>query len=510
MPQRNIVVLLCDQLRPDFLSIYGGTAVPTPNLDRLAREGVVFDRAITQSTVCAPARASMMTGRYVSDHQVWTNDVPFRDGLETIAERMNELGYATGAFGKLHHFPATDPKGFRHVRQMEEGRLGPDEPYLHWLRDRHPAVERVWNYTRNEFDFAEEDYYEHWVTSEAVAFISSHADGGTQQPFLAWVAFQGPHGPFDPPSEVRGSCDASRLPPPLMRQAAEAANLPEVARYREAREGGLASTKDIMRLRLAYAEMIVAIDRQIGRLLERLEALGLWESTSIVFSADHGDMLWDFGLTAKGPFPYQAQLGIPMVIANDPRVPRAGRSSQLVGNIDIPGTLLEIAGASRGIGVSRSLIDLAQEAPKHPREVNFSEFCDSIKTVEDQRHRFAYYPFTGDMELHDLQEDPQQLRNLAGQPEHTETVARFLRHVIDFTLIARGVRVEAHDFVPGQQAGLSAKHPTFAEEFPVAFPASRREIERLHAAGLATDYNEFCRHLPLLTCYGKPYWEDRE
>ena len=112
-----------------------------------------------------------MTGRYVSDHWVWTNDVPFRDGLEYIAERMNQEGYVTGAFGKLHHYPADDPKGFRHVRLMEENRLGEREPYLHWLRQRHPEVESVFNHEGLQFAFPEEEYYEHWIASEAISFI---------------------------------------------------------------------------------------------------------------------------------------------------------------------------------------------------------------------------------------------------------------------------------------------------------------------------------------------------
>jgi arylsulfatase A-like enzyme len=110
--KKNIVVILCDQLRKDFLSCYGFKGLHTPNIDRLANDGVLFENAFTASPVCAPGRACMMTGRYVSDHQVFTNDVPFRDGLEYLAERFNKLGYQTGAFGKLHHFPAKDTKGF--------------------------------------------------------------------------------------------------------------------------------------------------------------------------------------------------------------------------------------------------------------------------------------------------------------------------------------------------------------------------------------------------------------
>ncbi len=104
--KRDIVVILCDQLRCDFLSLYGCRGVPTPNLDCLVRQGVVFDRAITASPVCSPAHASMMTGLYPTRHGVWKNDLPYNPGLDYLTERMNALGYHTGAFGKLHHTSA--------------------------------------------------------------------------------------------------------------------------------------------------------------------------------------------------------------------------------------------------------------------------------------------------------------------------------------------------------------------------------------------------------------------
>jgi arylsulfatase len=178
MPSRNVLVVLCDQLRADFLSAYGCGAIPTPNIDRLAGAGIVFENAITQSTVCAPARATMMTGRYVSNHGVWTNDVPFRDGLEYLPKRMNEAGYATGAFGKLHHYPPHDAKGFRETDLMEEGRLGESEPYLQWLRSRRPDVKGIWNYDDYIFAFDEEEYHEHWIASRAIEFIERRADDG--------------------------------------------------------------------------------------------------------------------------------------------------------------------------------------------------------------------------------------------------------------------------------------------------------------------------------------------
>ena len=504
MNRRNIVVILCDQLRADFLPAYGCQAVATPNIDKLAAMGTVFDNAITQSTVCAPARACMMTGRFVSDHGVWTNDVPFRDGLEYLPQLMNDLGYNTGAFGKLHHYPGKDSKGFATVHQMEEGRLGEQEEYLEWLRERHPAVKKIWNAQNGVFDFPEQEYYEHWIASKAIKFIEN-AKVKNEKPFLAWVSFQGPHTPLDPPAEAKGSVDPALLPKPII---ADNKPLSPVVRYRQAFDGtlGIPGNK-IMENRLLYTETIATIDHQIGRLLDSLTSLGILENTTIIFSADHGDLLGDFHLNAKGPFPYQAQLSIPLIVSNHPHVQRGNRSLSLAGNIDIPGTILDIAGSKRSIGISRSLIDLSAEKPIYIREVIFSEFCDSIKTVFDGKYKYSYYPFAGVGELYDIQEDPKEICNLAEKTGYETVELQMLKHIIDFGIISKGVRIEAHDFVPEQQTGLAKKYPRYLEEFPIAYPLSgQKHLEALARENLSNDYNEFCKGKKLVAHYGC-YWE---
>lgn len=506
--KRNVLVILCDQLRADFLPAYGCLALKTPNLDRLAAMGVVFDRAITASPVCAPARASMMTGRYVSDHSVWTNDVPFRDGLEYLAERMNRNGYATGAFGKLHHFPARDAKGFQHVRQMEEGRLGEDDDYLRWRRAQHPdAGYGICCCDSKTFAFAlpGEFHYEHYIAGEAIAFMRAQARA--RKPFLSWVSFQGPHAPYNPPQEFKGTVDASKLPPVIAPFEPE----PSVPRYRSVLSGiPERDPAQILRCRVAYAEMIVAIDHEIGRMLAALDESGATDNTTIVFSADHGDLLGDHMLDMKGPFPYQAQLGIPLILANHPGVAPGTRTRNLANNIDIPGTVLDAAGDPEPLGQSRSLADLSQPAPKHPRPVNYSEFCDSARIVETDRYRYCYYPFTGEAELFDLSTDPHELNNMAGQPEHAATERDMLRHLVDYAVMTKGVRVEAHDFVPAQQAGLALKDPHYQRHFPVAFPLHAADVKRLRARGLDASYNEFMRGKEILAQYQPPHWETKE
>ncbi len=510
MQKRNIVVILCDQIRKDFLHPYGCSAIPTPNIDQLARMGVVFDNAITQSPVCAPARASMMTGRFVSDHKVWTNDVPFREGLDYLPERMNALGYMTGAFGKLHHFPATDGKGFQHMSLMEEGRLKHNEGYLKFLNETYPQTDTLWNYDpmKLEFKYHIQDYYEHWIASEAIDFMQQHKD----TPFFAWVSFQGPHTPIDPPLEVRGSVNNEKIPKPFKRKSD---HISSVVRYRKAftQPNFLGkqhyTNEEIQEIRTKYAEEIVAIDMQIGRMLKSLEKNGILDNTTIIFSADHGDLMGDFDLFHKGPFIYKGQLEIPLIISNHPCLKNATRSDCLAGNIDIPSTVLDVAGDEKGLGISTSLLSLCTNKVKE-KKWNYSEFCDSVRIVENKRFRYCYYSFTGESELFDKINDPEETVNLAGQAQYGATESECLKGIVDFMIISKGICIEAHDLVPEVQEGLSEKNANWQDDFVVAMPiSSLQEINFLRDEGLSTTYNEFCINKKIIASYGA-YWNKKD
>lgn len=486
---RNVLVILCDQLRCDFLSLYGCDAVPTPHLDRLAKEGVVFDRAITASPVCAPARASMMTGLYPNQHGVVTNYAPFRDGLDLLPEGMNRLGYATGAFGKLHHNPGTDVKGFRHARQMEEGRLGDGDPYLAWLRERHPETKNCWN---NEYRPGQlhcrlpaEEHYEHWIASEAIAWL---ADLPAETPFFGWVSFQGPHGPFNPPREVLGCCDASRLPQALPPQEG---SMPTRQAYRQELDRFMVgepvdAVRDNSAIRIAYAEMIAFIDMQIGRLLDHLESTGRYDQTTVIFSADHGDLLGDCGLWGKGACGLAPHLEIPLLLSHHPGLEAGSRSDALANNLDIPGTVLAIAGDTSGIGLSRSLLDLARPNPADPRAVNFSEYGNSTKFAEDREWRYAYYPLTGEGELFRI-EAPNERLNPAGDPERMRKERDLLMRLLDLESVINGIEGSLGRAVPPMGDRLHDIHPGFVvARDPERYPPDHRQC--LREAGLPSDY----------------------
>jgi arylsulfatase A-like enzyme len=509
MNRHHLLVILCDQLRPDFLPVYGCEAVPCPNIESLAEAGTTFDRAISSCPVCAPARAGMMTGHFPDRHGVWTNDVPFADGLRYLPKEMNALGYRTACFGKMHHFPAGDLKGFQFGRQMEESRLGDHEPYLEWLYARRPDLigdGQSWRHCdgrEHVFTLDDELHYEHWIASEAVDYIRSNAGGA--EPLFLWVSFQGPHTPYNPPKGFKGTVDPAGLPRPLEREG----DICPVHQYRTGFNPPPADPAEMMRQRVAYAESVVHIDHQIGRVFAALDERGIRDDTTVIFSSDHGDLLGDYRQLEKGPFSYSGQLNVPLILANHPAVPRGERSAVLTSNLDIPSTVLEIAGADDGLGMSRSLLSQLPAGSSTRRAVNFSQCAATTMIAETARHRFAYYPFTGFRELFDRVDDPWEKENLAGRPEYRDVELQMLLDLHDHSVVRRGLEIGGFDLIPPVQQRLRELHPAFDRpgEFKAAFPIPRWFKERLKQAGMDPNYTNWYKNHDVLAHYGLDFEE---
>lgn len=512
---RNIVLIMCDQLRADFLNIYGADFIPTPNIDALASEGCIFDNAITASTVCAPARMSCLTGEFVSGHDGWTNGIPAKDGTVFLPERLNDAGYMTAAVGLYDHSPNEEPLGYQY-RKIESDLYGTygafDEKtsgYLAYLKKVHPeATDSHPNDGTGHFPYPEEDYLDRWCADCAIEFIDSYtktgkAPDGTapkndDSPFFLYCGFNAPHGPYIAPKECEGTVDPSKIPG-FKHSGRPPEDIPEVELYRRAflnPPEAITNPDSVyearMKDRVIYTEMIVEVDNLVGRIIKSLKDNGIYENTTIIFTSDHGSVENDHNVVTKGPWPYKAQLFIPMVIANDPGVSPCTRCDALCGNLDLGATILEIAGDNKAFGVSRSMIGLANGTVPE-REVNMSEFCDSCKTLVDKRYTFTYYPFTGETCLFDRESDPEEFVNLGGRPEYTALELKFMKHVTDFMILAKGVRLEAHDLNPKKRAGIEKKHPKFIENFDIMYPVESDILkERLKANGLSYDYNDFC------------------
>lgn len=521
--RRNVLLLMCDSLRPDFLSAYGGDVIPTPNLDALAREGVVYDNAITAATVCGPARMSFLTGQFVSGHDSWTNEIPAKTGTEYLPERMAEVGYLTAAVGCFDHAPYDASFGYQY-RKLDLSGL-PGCQYGEFFRTKYPGCSPFRGTADGHFAYPEEDFYDCWSAECALEFLDHYAKTGKapngasgkeeNAPFYLYCGFLSPHGPLIPPNTVAGTVDPKKIPPLIYSDRPDE-DIPEVELYRrtflnptEEIKNPHAFDEKRIRERVLYCEMIVEIDRLVGKIVQSLKDNGLYENTTIIFTSDHGSCENDYNVMTKGPWPYKSQLFVPLIISNHPKLEKGTHCDALCGNLDIGGTLLHIAGDERAFGVSRSMIGLADGSVAE-REVNMSEFCDSCKTLVDKRYTFTYYPFTGRTCLFDRETDPKELVNLGGRPEYLELERKFMMHIVDFMILSKGVRVEAHDLHPKMTEGIEKKHPKFLDTFDIGHPLSTREqINRLKAWGLDTDYNEFCKNRPIKVAYGV-YFDDEK
>ena len=517
--RRNVVMILCDQLRPDFLHAYGADFIPTPNLDALAENGVVFDNAITASTVCGPARAAIMTGRFVSDHDGWTNDIPCREGIDYYPERLTDAGYMTAGVGIYDH----PPYGLQYhcmVDHLER----PENPYAKYLNEKHPGATFGTSGENYQFKYPEEDFYDRWITDRATDFIDSYAQTGKapdgtapkeeNAPFFLYCGYVCPHMPHFPPKEVCGTVNPADLPDIKIFERED--YVAEVEQYRraflnphETWADARTAVPERMKERLAYCEMIVEIDALVGRIVKSLKDNGVYENTTIIFSSDHGSVEHDYNVISKGPWPYYSQLFVPLIVSNNPRLPAGTHCDALCGNMDIGATILDVAGDTKPFGVARSLLGLADKTIPE-REVHMSEFCDSCKTLVDKRFTFTYYPFEMGTCLFDRVNDPDETVNLSGNPEFADVERKFLMHAIDFMVLAKGVRIEAHDMVPKVKAGLEKKDPKYLDHFDIAYPLdSMTEYNRIKDAGLDENYNEFCKDREMKACYGA-YWIPRK
>ena len=523
-------MIICDQLRPDFLHAYGADFIPTPNIDALAENGAVFENAVTASTVCAPARASIVTGLSVSGHGGWTNNIPMPENTVYFANRLNDAGYMTAAVGCYDHAPLGNSCGYRYVCRTDEGKKNSE--YLTYLRKKHPeAVNSFPKQTDDPYHFAynEEDYYDRWACDRATDFIESYVqhhtvpdtshlteNGGIpadDAPFFLYCGFFSPHAPNLAPKEMIGRVDPEKIPDIWIGRRDE--DLPAVERYRraflnpsEALTDPEGMAKQRQALRVIYCEQICEIDDLVGRIVKSLKDNGIYENTTIIFTADHGSMENDYNLVTKGPWPYSQQLFVPLIVSNQPGL--KGRCDCLCGPIDVGATALDIAGDEKVFGISRSLIKMA-DGSEPERESFFSEFCDSCKTVVDKRYTFTYYPFTGVCALYDRISDPRMAVDLGSDPEYAEVRCRMMAEVIDWLVLAKGIRIEAHDMVPPVREGIMKKRPGFLDDFDIAYPlSSQNAVERVRMAGLDQNYNEFCKGHRIMAHYGVYFLSDEE
>lgn len=445
MPRPNILLIMADELRADALGCYGNTVCRTPHLDALAARGVVFANGMTPNPICVPARAAITTGNY--PHRctgVKGNGGLIKNGQPKIAEHFGRQGYSTYACGKLHYSPYAPPDqprlvhGFgvwdsaesgRMVAQFDpKGRQRGVEDYADYLEDvGWGGYSRAHGIGNNDVrpcptPLPEEHHVDHWVADRTIARMKEHAADRTDNPFLIWCSFPKPHEPLDPPHRYVEMYDPRDIPPPLGDETFLQDRNPFMEQLRITHALDSLSPAARQVIKAYYYALISFQDAQIGRVMASLDELGLADDTIVIYTADHGDLMGDFGAYFKCSF-LKGSLNVPLLFAG-PGVPAGERREHLAGLQDIMPSLATLTGCPLEYGVDGAdLTPVLADAEAPLREVFYAQCLGAprqLAMVTDGQWKYCYAQEGPTEELYNLVADPDELVNLIATADPQE------------------------------------------------------------------------------------------
>ncbi len=482
--KKNILFIMFDQLRFDYLSCAGHPHLHTPHIDSIAEKGVRFTRAYVQSPICGASRMSTYTGRYSSSHGAQWNGFPLRVGEHTMGDHLRKLGMGCWLVGKTHM--KADAEGMARLglspdtmigaRQSECGfdvwvrddglwGQGPDgfyderrSPYNEYLKSKGYGGENPWHDFANSGEsdgdvasgwfmanadkpanIAEEDSETPWLTTEAIKFIEQ-AEG----PWCAHVSYIKPHWPYVVPAPYHDMFGHNHVPAANRSEAEKDDPHPVFEAYMNNVIGQAFSREDVREKVIPiYMGLIKQCDDQMGRLFAYLEESGRMEDTMIVITSDHGDYLGDHWMGEKDLF-HECSVKVPLIIYDPSPEADATRGTvcdELVEQIDLAPTFVDYAGGEvpDHILEGKSLMPFLHGTPPEMwRAYAISEFDYSptpmaaklglaprdarLFMVADKRWKFMHAEGGFRPMLFDMENDPDELTDLGDSPDHADII----------------------------------------------------------------------------------------
>ena len=437
--QQNILILMADQLNGKFFPDGPADFLHTPVLRKLAAKSVKFNNTYCSSPLCSPSRASFMSGCLPSTTQVYDNAAEFPSSLPTFAHALRSLGHKTILSGKMHFVGADQLHGF-------EERLTTDiyPADFGWTPDWSKAGDRVdWWYhnlssvtgagvaaTSNQLEYDDE------VAYHAKLRLHQLARTENEQPFCLTVSFTHPHDPYVTRQEYWDLYEEDELPELEVADIAYADQDPHSKRLYQAvdYQNYRITEQNICNARRAYFGNISYLDEKIGEILDTLDECGFADNTTIIFCADHGDMLGERGLWYKMSF-FEGSMRVPLMICA-PDIFEAKSIPEPVSMLDLAPTLIELAGGDAeecAIATDGcSLVEFAKDKAKAEHAI-LSEYAgegsiDPMFMIRRQQWKFIFCELDPP-QLFNLDLDPLELKNLAGDPEYLQLVEQFTRQV---------------------------------------------------------------------------------
>ncbi|NMA85257.1 MAG: sulfatase-like hydrolase/transferase [Epulopiscium sp.] len=477
----NILLITSDQQHWNTIGAFN-KEISTPNLDRLVKEGTTFTRAYCPNPTCTPTRASIITGQYPSQHGAWTLGTKLPEEVETIGEILLKQDYRTALIGKAHfqplrgseEYPSVETfplssdldfwKGFNETFYgFENAELARNhtteflvgQHYALWMEEKgcynwrdyfmqpigtlDPSIKRTW-------PIPEEYHYNTWIAERSNAYLEEYKD--KEEPFFLWASFLDPHPPYFVPEPWDTMYDPNSLTLPQLHEGEHKNNPPHYALTQEGHpdfssydETGFAihgfhshqeDPEELRKDMAAYYGMVSMMDKYIGKILDKLEELGLAEETIVVFTTDHGHFFGHHGLIAKGPFHYEDMIKIPFIVRYPTHVPAGKTSDAMQSLVDLAPTfldMLEVPVPRKMTGVVQTDVwrGVKPQARDHIICENHHEPSSvHLKTYVNDRYKITVYYNQTYGELYDLEKDPEEINNLWSDPTYQELKAELL------------------------------------------------------------------------------------
>ena len=491
--QPNILLITSDQQHWNTLSCMGSEA-QTPALDKLASEGTLFERAYCPNPTCTPTRASIITGKYPSQHGAYSLGTKLSENQTTIGELLQKEGYDASLIGKAHFQPLRETEehpslesypllrdlefwknfkgpfyGFNHVElarnHTDETHAG--QHYALWMEEKgftdwEDHFQTEWH----EYDFGkgktnppqkhgwtipEEFHYNNWIYERTAARLDKMERD--EKPFFMWASFFDPHPPYlipEPwdkmydPDEVTvpGISPGERERMPLPTRLTQEEN-PDFSQWEEPEgndchgfQSHLTPRDELAKDIATYYGMVSCLDKYVGKIMDHLDSLGLADNTMVVFTSDHGHYFGHHGLTAKGAFHYEDGIKVPMIVRWPGKVPAGQRSTALQSLVDYTTTFLSAA----GLPIPRDMTGKNQlpvwtgnsdSARDHILVENRHQPNKLYElTYVDNRYKINTFSGADYGEIYDLENDPGERVNLWDDPDHIELKAGLLLKLV--------------------------------------------------------------------------------
>ncbi len=485
MTEQNVLLITTDQQHWQTLGIFN-PHIDTPNLDRLANEGTVFTRAYCPNPTCTPTRASIITGKYPSQHGAYSLGTKLMESENTVGDAFSDAGYKTSLVGKAHFQPlkstAKYPSlesypimqdldfwrdfdgpfyGFEHVElarnHVDEAHAG--QHYALWMEDngltnwrdyfRPPTGNRTEKSRR--WKLPEKYHYNNWIAERSCALMGEYK--GSESPFFLWSSFFDPHPAYLVPEPWYSMYDPEKITVPEISEGEHDKNPPhfrltqeenpDFSSYKETGGNGihggsshLHDKKELAKDIAVYYGMVSCLDKYVGKILDKLSDLGLRESTLIVFTTDHGHLYGQHGLTAKGPFHYEDLLRVPFIVSQPGTVPGQRQNDAIQSLVDLPRSFLSHCGIAQpeemtGVDQSPVWTGNTTKARDHAIVENRHQPTTlNLKTYVGERYKITVYYNRPYGEIFDLEEDPGEKNNLWNSKNHRELKSELLLKLI--------------------------------------------------------------------------------